>query len=243
MADLPAQPNQSLILGLACLEAVVTAESPLGSRELARQLGLEHTRISRLLGTLCHLGLIQRTPARKYRPGPGIHVLSAQSLRGSGLLATSLPLLKPLLRERLTVSLGVLWKHQVCYLVYASPGVPLERALGAHGAYPVHESILGRALLARRSDAEVRRLLGTAPVRLDRAELGRFLGELRPVRRHGFALRRLENGQTSIGAVIGEPPLGALALTGTIAAARESRLVRLLLDTAARITAALTGKS
>ena len=45
---------------LACLQAVVTSNRPLGSREVARLLGLEHTRVNRLLGTLC-LGLFAST--------------------------------------------------------------------------------------------------------------------------------------------------------------------------------------
>ena len=38
---LPAQPNQSLIDGLECLQALSSTDRPVGSRELARMLGLE----------------------------------------------------------------------------------------------------------------------------------------------------------------------------------------------------------
>jgi hypothetical protein len=41
--DLPAQPNQSLIDGLECFQAVVAAGRPVGGRELARTLGVEPT--------------------------------------------------------------------------------------------------------------------------------------------------------------------------------------------------------
>ena len=129
---LPAQPNQSLMNGLACLQAVVTADRPVGSREVARILDLEHTRVNRLLGTLSYLGFIERTSSRKYRPGPGIHVLSAQSLRGSGLLIAALPELRTLVDEKLVIALGVLWDRSICYLVHAAPGTDPGDGIGAH---------------------------------------------------------------------------------------------------------------
>ena len=74
MSDLPAQPNQSLIHGLECFQAVVAAGRPVGNRELARLLGADPTRVNRVLKTLAHLQLLERTPQRKYRPGPAVHV-------------------------------------------------------------------------------------------------------------------------------------------------------------------------
>ena len=62
----------------------------MGSRELARILGLEPTRVNRLLKTLEHIGLLSQTEKRKYRPGPGIHILAAQSLYSSGLLKAAI---------------------------------------------------------------------------------------------------------------------------------------------------------
>jgi len=90
---LPAQPNQSLIDGLACLQQLASEREPVGGRELARDLGLEPTRVHRLLRTLAHLGLAQQDAQRRYRPGPGIHVLAAQAMFGSGLLRRALPVL------------------------------------------------------------------------------------------------------------------------------------------------------
>src|SRR3954470_11988766 len=83
---LPAQPNQSLIDGLSVLQALAVSNEPVGGRALARQLGLEPTRVNRLLKTLAHLGMARQDPDRKYLPGPAMHVLSALSLFGSGLI-------------------------------------------------------------------------------------------------------------------------------------------------------------
>ncbi|MFW5856270.1 MAG: IclR family transcriptional regulator [Planctomycetota bacterium] len=223
----PAQPNRSLMHGLACLQGVVSAEGPIGSRALARRLDLEHTRVNRLLGTLGHLGLVTQTGDRKYVPGPAIHVLSAQSLRGSGLLARALPHLRALADERLTLALGVLWRHEVCYLVHAAPGQDPADAVGAHRPYPAHDSILGLALLAAESDAAIAEVLAGEPDRLPRLRT-----EIDAVRRTGHAARVLADGRRSVAVAIGSPAVAAVSLTGHYDAAREPALLDRLHATA-----------
>ena len=121
---LPAQPNRSLIDGLACLQALAGTSGAVGCRELGRRLGLETTRVNRLLKTLAALGLAAQGQDRKYRPGPGIHVLAAQALFGSGLLRRAIDPLEDLHRFGLTVALGVLWRDHVAYLYHAEAGMP-----------------------------------------------------------------------------------------------------------------------
>ncbi len=237
---LPAQPNQSLMHGLACLQAVVAAENPVGSRELARRLGLEHTRVHRLLGTLCHLGMLERSVDRTFRPGPGIHLLSAQSLRGSGLLAAALPLLRPFADERLIVSLGVLWDQVVCYLVRAEPGQTPEAAIGAHDPHPAHRSILGLALLAALPDKEVRRRLTGPPLGLGKPDLRALKPELAATRTQGYALRRDAGDHAyALAFPVGDPPVAAVGLTGIRRKRDATRLARQLGRAAEQITARL----
>jgi len=42
------------------------------------------------------LGLVYRTSGRKYAPGPGIHVLAAQTIHASGLIRDAVPFLQKL---------------------------------------------------------------------------------------------------------------------------------------------------
>lgn len=235
MAKLPAQPNQSLMNGLACLQAVAVSTEPVGTRQLARELGLDHTRVSRLLGTLLHLGLVAQTPERKYIAGSGIHVLSAQSLYGSGLLKRALPYLRPLVKERLTLALGVLWRWHVCYLVHAKPGQQPEDAIGAHTPYPAHKSIGGLALLSACSDAELNDMKRLADPPLSNDEFSLLLTEVRRTREEGLARRGTDDGWSSLAVCIGSPPVAALSLTGEIKASRLPELERKLRDAAARI--------
>jgi hypothetical protein len=145
---MPAQPNLSLGRGFAVLGALCAAGIPVGSRELARRLGDEATRVNRMLGTLRDLGLVEQDAQRRYRPGPGVHILAAQCLRGSGLLAAALPELQALIRPDRGVALGVLWQGQVSYLVHASPGRPLVEGISGHAIFASDQSSIGMVLEA-----------------------------------------------------------------------------------------------
>ena len=155
-----AQPNQSLIDGIATLQALATSPEPVGCRELARRLGVDPTKVNRLLKTLAYLGIARQTANRKYTAGPGMHVLAAQSLFASGLIRRALPALEGLRRFGHTVALGVLWDTSVSYLFHAPPGIEASRGLGRIGLLPATTSGIGIMLLSELEDDEVRELYG-----------------------------------------------------------------------------------
>jgi DNA-binding IclR family transcriptional regulator len=205
---MPAQPNLSLINGLACLQELVASDGPVGSRELARRLGLEATRVNRLLGTLAQLGLAEQDEARKYRPGAGVHVLAAQSLRGSRLLHAALPEIRELLGTGLAVALGVLWRDQVCYLYHGRGDGPVEAGIASHNLFPASQSSIGLVL---QGDAAARR--------------------------RGYVTLRPDTSGASLGVPIGDPPYAGLALAGSITTAEMPALAERLREAAARIAA------
>jgi DNA-binding IclR family transcriptional regulator len=229
---LPSQPNLSLMHGFHCLQIVVAADRPIGSREVARAAGLEHTRVNRLLKTLAHMGMLRLTPDRKYAPGPGIHLLSAQSLRGSGLLAAALPVLRSLQAPGRLVAFGVLWEDKVCYLVHAPHGTDPADALGAHSPYDAGESIIGLAVLAFLPPESL-------PRRLDTPELRRTY---RRIRETGYAFLRKPDGDLSIAAPVdAASPLAAVSLVVSQGALEsEGTLSPVILDAARRITGEIT---
>lgn len=195
-----AQLNHSLIQGITCLQYIASTERPIGSRELARTLQMTHTRANRVLGTLAHIGLVERTADRKYRPGPALHVLSAQSMKGSGLLPAALPHLMEFRAEGVTVAIGVLWRGQVCYLYHQRPWQSMEAAIGMHELYPAEQSSLGLALIAT--------TLAPEQVRPD------LQAAIEHVQREGYAVVRYPGGEVSIGVAIGHPPLAGMAVSG-----------------------------
>ena len=109
----PAQPNQSIIMGVTVLQEVVTANIPLGSREVARRHNLEHSRVNRVFGTLVHIGIRRQDDRKKFSAGPGIHALSARSLHASGLVPGCLGPLSELLRPGATVAAVFPEKHEL----------------------------------------------------------------------------------------------------------------------------------
>lgn len=227
---MPAQPNQSLIEGMHVLQMLVAEGQPVGSREMAQRLGLEPTRVNRLLGTLAFIGLAEQTPERKYRPGPGIHVLAAQSLQGSNLLAAALPHLERLRgAPSLTVALGVRWQTQVCFLFHARPGMRLDEAIGTHRLESAGHSSIGVLLLARDHNnaavvaaaEEEMRGVATAP----REPLAASVVH---AKEHGFARLVYPSGDVSLAVAVGEPPVAGIALAGRFDAAREPGLIEQL---------------
>jgi DNA-binding IclR family transcriptional regulator len=241
----PAQPNQSLIDGLACLQALASHAQPVGSRELGRMLGLEPTRVNRLLKTLAFVGLAQQDENRKYLPGPGIHALAAQSLRGSGLIRRALGPLESLFDLDLQVAMGVLWGDQVCYLYHHSPGETAAQGIGREPLFPASSSGLGQALLAGLTDDEVRSLYAdsderhlVAPGPQDVALEGNdgLLNQLAQVREQGYAVTKtLESqGFRTLGLTL-KRDQAAIGLAGRFTDRQIPRILRRLEEVAAAV--------
>ena len=208
--DLPAQPNQSLIHGLECLQAVVAAGQPVGGRDLARSLGIEPTKVNRLLKTLAHLHLLERTPRAKYRPGPGVHVLAALSLQGSHLITATLPHARRYWEEGYTLTLGVLWRQYLCYLLHARPGTNFDRAIGGHELMTATHSSAGLVLLAHQPPEVVRGWTFEQGERLVEP-VGKLAEQLAEVRAAGYGVRHYADGVVSVGVPIDAPPVAAFA--------------------------------
>ncbi|RLA69960.1 MAG: transcriptional regulator, partial [Epsilonproteobacteria bacterium] len=64
--ELPAQPIKGLIEGMTVLQQVASVRKPVSTLELAVQLGMEKTRVNRILKTLAYAGMVHRTSNRRY---------------------------------------------------------------------------------------------------------------------------------------------------------------------------------
>lgn len=206
---MPAQPNQSLIHGLTVLEALAAAGRPVGTVELAKDLGLETTRVNRLLGTLADLGIAERVAGRKYRAGGGLHVLAALALAGSPLLRASLGEIRDLADLGLSVALGVRWRDQVCYLWHGKPGKAIEDGIAGHRLFPVAESSLGVVLSTWATDADLRA--------------------------RGWAHLRADSASASLAVPIGDPPYAALGVAGPVPSDHAEAIAQRLAAAANRI--------
>jgi DNA-binding IclR family transcriptional regulator len=222
-----AQPNQSLIDGIATLQALAVAKEPVGCRELARQLGFDPTRTNRILRTLAYLGIARQTATRKYAPGAGMHVLAAQSLFASGLIRRSLPVLEGLRQFGHTVAMGVLWRDNVSYLFHAPPGVSAAEALGRVGLYPADRGGIGVALLATLDDDEIVEIYETRGTKFLARELPELMAAIERTRADGFARVRVPDDRDyhTIAVSVGTPPHSAIGLSGWIPESATADLV------------------
>ncbi|MBY8829537.1 IclR family transcriptional regulator [Hephaestia mangrovi] len=218
LAEPNAQPNQSLIDGIATLQALASAPEPIGCRALARQLGINTTKVNRLLKTLAFLGIARQTANRKYTAGSGMHVLAAQSLFASGLLRRALPVLEGLRRFGHTVALGVLWNDSVSYLFHAPPGIEASRGLGRIGLLPATTSGIGIALLAELPEERVRALYEGRDIPMFPAGIGALLDKLKETREAGYARVHVadERDFHAVATVIGDPVHAGIAVSGWI---------------------------
>ncbi len=236
-AKLNAQPNQSLIDGIATLQALATSPEPVGSRELARQLDIDPTKINRLLKTLAYLGIARQTANRKYTAGPGMHVLAAQSLFASGLIRRALPVLEGLRRFGHTVALGVLWGDNVSYLFHAPPGIEASRGLGRIGLLPATTSGIGIVLLSELDDEDVRELYKDREIPMFPEGIDRLLAKLAEVRRLGYARVHVadERDHHVVAVSTGDPAHAGIALSGWIPESATEPLVVALREAAPEI--------
>jgi DNA-binding IclR family transcriptional regulator len=206
---------------------------------LARELGLEPTRVNRLLKTLAYLGMARQTPNRKYLPGPAMHVLSAQSLFGSGLIRRALPVLERLQETGHVVALGVLWRDQVCYLYHWDKGETAASALGRMNLYPASQSSIGRMLLAWKDEQHVRQLYTDREIPLYPTGVEDLLKDLRLVREQGFAyaVQRPQPLNSSVAVPVGNPPYAGIAFGGQVPADTIEQSVEMLQTAAGEIEA------
>ncbi|EOU1297214.1 IclR family transcriptional regulator domain-containing protein [Cronobacter sakazakii] len=200
------QPNQSLIDGIRCLQYLVSSDRAIGCRELARLMGINTTRVNRLLMTMASIGLTMQDEQRRYLPGPGIHALAAQSIRGSALFSHALPLLERYAPKDVVVALGVLWEDQIIYIYHSTPGSQMSQALAGFRMLPAWQSVIGMSLLAAESDE-------TLEARFTPEQWEQLAPHVTQQREQGRVVWRHDDGEVSMA-----KPLGihnaAVALAG-----------------------------
>lgn len=200
------QPNQSLIDGIRCLQYLVSSGRAIGCRELARLMDTNPTRVNRLLMTMASMGLTQQDEQRRYLPGPGIHALAAQAIRGSALFSQALPVLERDAPKDVVVAMGVLWEDQVIYLYHSEPGSQVTQALAGFHMVPAWRSVIGMALLAAESDDALRS-------RFSDEQWQQLSPYLARQREQGYVVWRHDDGEVSMAKPVGVHN-AALALAG-----------------------------
>jgi DNA-binding IclR family transcriptional regulator len=241
---IPQQPNQSLSDGIRCLQAVITWGRPVGVMEIARELGMEKTRVHRLLGTLAFDGFLRRDARRKYEAGPAMPVLGMQVLQGTGLFRRAIPHLENLRkRVQLMVAMGSLWERSVAFFYNGRADDSLEVALLKFTLWPASLSGQGLLLMAAKPEDEIKRLYAKTPPE-GYPRMGAFLKELAKIRRQGYAFIDSQDGHHSLCLPLRVNPHTGISISGKITEAMVPELLGHLRQCVDTIdAAALTGPS
>lgn len=212
--------SQSLERGLDILERIEAQGGEIGVRELARRAGLSPTIVQRLISSLALRGYVEKnSETSRYRLGPRSLSLGASSERAFDYVVAARRELEQLSRDHdLNGFVSVLRGGRAFYVLAVQADGPIAIKVAPGSEMPLHSTSAGKVLLAARSDAEARKLLGgrklaaiTPHTITDPAAL---IASLAKVRRQGFATVNEENipGVLSVGAPIRDR-------TGTVVAA------------------------
>ncbi|WP_077341179.1 IclR family transcriptional regulator [Pseudocolwellia agarivorans] len=235
------QLNQGLIHGIEALQGIASSDHPLGSRELSRILGLDITKVNRMLRTLAYLGLVRQTPDRKYTSGPGMHVLAAQSLYATGYVRHAIKPLESLKELGVIVAMGVLWQDKVTYLYHALPGMDSVDAMGRLSYYPATLSGVGLSLLSELDDSEISHLYQGKNIDGFDDNFDSLMEKITEIRTLGYARvettgSSLKTSKTYTLAVnLGQPVYSAIALSGWLPEESTEELITVLKEKAKEI--------
>lgn len=154
------QNNKSIMDGIRCLQEISKQDLPVGCRDLARSLNLDPARVNRLLMTFEEEGILIKNSKKKYLPGPGIYVLSAQCLQHSSLMNQVFKAIESLPAKKYTLAFGFLWQTYITYLFHGVPGSGLSKGMNKTNAYYALNSSIGQILLAKKSEIELEKTFG-----------------------------------------------------------------------------------
>jgi DNA-binding IclR family transcriptional regulator len=205
--------SQSLERGLMVMELLNQSDRPMGTREIARTLDLSPAIVQRLINTLNEKHYVRRDAATK-RYSIGYQVLGiGQKLqtKDAMLLETRKGLEALNQRMNLDAFMAVLQGRHAIYLLFLPGGGPLSLLCEPGQTILLHNTAIGKAILASMTDDEARELLGPGPLPSitprTLTDPDEVIAQLAEVRRRGYAIVEDENitGITSVGALIGDP--------------------------------------
>lgn len=179
---------------------VLQVEGSISVSEAARRLGVARSTAHRLLGMLVYRDFATQRADRTYGAGPLLRLGAAPVEAAAGLRGVALPHMERL-RDRLreSVNLQVRTGDHVRFLVSVE-GPQVLRVGSREGmAHPLHQSSVGRALLANLPAAEQAQAI--AALTGDATGMRELAGDLVAIRSQGFAVNRgvTERGVTAIG--------------------------------------------
>jgi IclR family KDG regulon transcriptional repressor len=205
---------EAVVKALDVLESFYSTED-LTLDEISRRVGLNKSRVFRLLQTLAERGYVNRCDSgRRYRLGAKLIE------RASGMRRDIKHVAHPVLRKmhdrfNETVNLGILSDGDVLYIEILESTRPFRMSATVGVRMPAHRTAMGKSMLAHFTSAEP--LPGTGLLS-KRGKLA-LARDLQVIRKRGYAIDAEENepGVTCIGASVLDAfgrPVAAVSVSG-----------------------------
>lgn len=151
---------ESLDRGLRLLGAFGDRASPMTLSEVATAVDLPRATARRILFTLQHAGFVS-SDGKLFAPTPHVLTLAGSYLRSNQLVAVLQPVLDDIsTRAGEISSLAVLDGDDVVFIARASPTRIFTGGVDIGYRLPSFSTAVGRAMLARLSDTELKERLG-----------------------------------------------------------------------------------
>jgi len=200
----PANPYGSIQKAFRIVE-LLAERSPLGVTEIARELVLEKSSVSRLLKNLCKMGYARQDTERgKYILSPRILMLAHHYQSGNRLVKEVQPILQTLARAaRASAHLGILVDSHLMIVVKEPSPEVIQVTSETGGHMPLHASALGKVILAGQTEDVCTRLLKTPLKRYTKntiTDLKSLRRALQEVRQQGYALE-IEEEHLGVGCI------------------------------------------
>ncbi|SRR6056297_98861 len=132
---------------------------------VSRELGINRTTLIRLIHTLVEHRMIEELgDGGGYRLGAGMVSLGAQAIQGRDIVQVCQPILRELCLETgMSAHLGVLDGRDIIYLGREAPNSHLVSNVRTGSRLAAHASSIGRAILAERSETQLRQIFSGDP--------------------------------------------------------------------------------
>jgi DNA-binding IclR family transcriptional regulator len=206
---------KSIQKAVSALQLLVDSGGELRVGDTSRHLKVTRSSASRLLASLAGGGLLEQDPAtQRYRAGILAVQLAASFHRNFDLVEQAQKEMEELARKtEHTVWLGVLSGAEVVVLKTARGSQPIQFTVEPGHRLPAHAAAMGKALLAVKSDSEIRSLFATPSERVTErtvASVDDLMREIAMSRLRGYSVSNQElfDGVKSISVAFEGPHKG-----------------------------------
>jgi len=152
---------ESLDRGLKLLQAFGQRPSPMTLSEIAELAGLPRATARRILLTLAHSGYVS-SDGKMFAPTPHVLTLAGSYLRSNQLVAVLQPVLDEIATSAQEISsLAVLDGDDIVFIARGSPTRIFSGGVDIGYRLPSFCTAVGRVMLGRSGDAELKARLGT----------------------------------------------------------------------------------